>query len=284
MRNASVQRRVCKARKWLCLGLWMLSQIACAADAPDPDASAIWQKIRASLFAGKTLTESKGNQLRLELPARAEDASTVPVAIRSDMPLSGQAAVEKVYLIIDDNPSPIAAVFSLHPLAGRIDLETRIRVETYTHVRAIALMSDGSALMTVKYIKAAGGCSAPAGREADKANIGRMRLSLPQGLQPGRPTLVQLMISHPNESGLAMDQVTRLYPPAYYVRSLEVSFQGAPLLSAELDFAISQNPHFRFYMMATDDGPLEVTVTDTQDRVFKTAANLATLGGRQQRQ
>ncbi|MEI7783816.1 MAG: quinoprotein dehydrogenase-associated SoxYZ-like carrier [Betaproteobacteria bacterium] len=284
MGPASDARAAGAPLKWLLLVLWWVSPMAWAADVPDPDASAVWQKIRASLFAGKAITQSQGAQLRLELPARAEDAATVPVAIHSNLPLNGQISVEKIYLIVDDNPSPIAAVFSLHPLAGRVDLETRIRVETYTHVRALALMSDGSALMTVKYIKAAGGCSAPAGREAEAANIGKMRLSLPQGLQAGRATQVQLMVNHPNESGLAMDQLTRLYPPAYYVRSLEVRYQGAPVLSAELDFAISQNPHFRFYLLAAGDGPLEVTVTDTQDRVFKSAATLAALDRPQPRQ
>ena len=275
--------RVAVFSRCLLLGLYLVGSIAWAADVPDPAANPVWQKIRASLFAGKAVTPSQGAQLILELPARAEDAATVPVAIRSDLPLTGQSAVEKIYLIVDDNPSPIAAVFSLYPLAGRVDLETRIRVESYTHVRALAQLRDGSVLMAVRHIKASGGCSAPAGREADKASIGRMRLSLPRGRQVGRPSQVQLMVNHPNESGLAMDQLTRLYPPAYYVRSLDVRFRGEPVLSAELDFAISQNPHFRFYLQAGEDGPLEVTVTDTQEREFKIVTPLALISGPQQR-
>lgn len=275
--------RVAALSKCLLLGLYLVGPITWAADVPDPAANPVWQKIRASVFAGKTVTPSHGAQLTLELPARAEDAATVPVAIRSDLPLTGQSAVEKIYLIVDDNPAPIAAVFSFHPLAGRVELETRIRVESYTHVRALAQLRDGSVLMVVRHIKAAGGCSAPAGREADKASIGRMRLSLPRGWQAGRPSQVQLMVNHPNESGLAMDQLTRLYPPAYFVRSLDVRFRGEPVLSAELDFAISQNPHIRFYLQAGEDGPLEVRVSDTQEREFKIVTPLASISGPQQR-
>jgi sulfur-oxidizing protein SoxY len=163
-------------------------------------------------------------------------------------------------------------------LAGRVDLETRIRVESYTHVRVVALMGDGQAIMAVKYVKAAGGCSAPAGRDAAlaKANLGKMRFTFPQGLQPGRPSLAQLMLSHPNESGLAMDQLTRLYPQAYYVRSLDVRLKGEPVLSAELDFSISENPHFRFYLVP-EQGLLEARVTDTQDKVFRSALDLGAL-------
>jgi len=260
----------------LCL-LLLPAQTLWAADvAPDPAASPVWQKIAASEFAGRALHQATGGALQLEIASRAEDAATVPVAIRSDLPLSGPQQIEKIYLIVDNNPSPVAAIFSFHPLAGRVDLETRIRVDSYTHVRAVALLSDGRALMATRYVKAAGGCSAPAGRDAAgaQANLGKMRLSFPQMLQPGRPSLVQLMLSHPNESGLAMDQLTRLYAPAHFVSSLDVRFQGEPVLSAELNFSISENPHFRFYFVPGAQGLLEARVTDTQDRVFRSALDL----------
>ncbi len=105
-----------------------------------------------------------------------------------------------------------------------------------------------------------------------------MRLALPQGLQQGRPSLAQLMVSHPNESGLAMDQLTRLYSPTYYVRSVKVSYRGEPVLSSDVDFSISEKPNFRFYVMTHGEGSLEVTVSDTQDKVLKGALVLATLG------
>lgn len=258
-----------------------LCPTAWAADEPpDPAANPVWRKVAASVFGGKALQPASDDTLRLEIPARAEDASTVPVALRSRIPMSAARHIEKIYLIVDNNPSPVAAVFSFHPQAGRVELETRIRVETYTHVRAVALMNDGSAVMAIKYVKAAGGCSAPAGRDAERAraNLGKMRLALPQGLQVGRPSLAQLMISHPNESGLAMDQLTRLYPQAYYVRNVEVKYKGEPVLSADVDFSISENPNFRFYVVAEGQGLLEATVSDTQDKVFKGALELGSLG------
>ena len=55
----------------------------------------------------------------------------------------GGRHVSKLYLIIDANPSPIAAIFSFTPESGRADIETRVRVDDYSHVRAIAETSDG---------------------------------------------------------------------------------------------------------------------------------------------
>lgn len=283
-----VKTRWCK--RWcVCCCLMLAGWLPLAAlaatglEVPDPHANAVWQKILTSPampWAGRVVTEASAAMLSLDVPSRADDPAAVPVLIHSGLPLTADKRIEKVYLIVDNNPSPIAGVFTFHPLAGRLHLETRIRVETYTHVRAVAVMSDGTAMMAVKHVKASGGCTAPAGRDHQVAlaNLGKMRLSLPQGLQakPGEQTrLVQLMLSHPNESGLAMDQLSRLYPQAYFVRSLEVSYQGRPVLSAEMDFSISENPHFRFYLQASNQGMLKASFTDTQDKVFQSTLDLA---------
>jgi sulfur-oxidizing protein SoxY len=76
------------------------------------------------------------------------------------------------------------------------------------------------------------------------------------------------MVSHPNTSGLAMDQLTRLYAPAYYVRSVAVSYGGKPVFSADVDFSISENPHFRFYFLPRAAGELKAEVIDTRDKSF----------------
>jgi hypothetical protein len=62
--------------------------------------------------------------------------------------------------------------------------------------------------------------------------------------------------------------------PAHFVSSLDVRFQGEPVLSVELNFSISENPHFRFYFVPGAQGLLEARVTDTQDRVFRSALDL----------
>ena len=75
-----------------------------------------------------------------------------------------------------------------------------------------------------------------------------------------RPSLAQLMMSHPNHSGLAMDQLTRNYTPAHYVRLVRISYAGEPVLTAEVDFTISENPNFRFYFMPKGRGELKGSV------------------------
>ena len=249
--------------------LWLAVAGAGAAQDIDPEASPVWQKVRADLF-GDSRIEPADKVLLLQSPKRAEDAAVVPIAIRALLPQTSDRYVETLWLIVDNNPSPISAVFHLTPDGGRADIETRIRVEQYTHVRAIARLSDRKLYMAANYVKASGGCSAPANRDAaaSSASLGKMRLRVDDAVSPQRPALVQLMISHPNESGLAMDQVTRTYPAAHFVRTVEVNYRGKLLLSGEVDFTISENPNFRFFVLPGDGGELEAKATDNQGLEF----------------
>lgn len=246
---------------------------ALAAD-ENPD-NEIWRKVRLALFQDRAIEDGAG-VIELDAPVRAEDAAVVPLSIRAREPQSAQRYIEKIYLVIDRNPSPVAAVFSLSPESGRADLETRVRIEEYTFVRAIAAMNDGRLHMARRYVKASGGCSAPAGKDplAALARLGKMKLRLDQALAPGQPNLAQLMVSHPNNSGLVMDQLTRLYEPAYFVRRIEVSYAGRPILSADVDFSISENPNLRFYFVPRGEGELKAEVVDTKDLKFESSIRL----------
>ncbi len=70
--------------------------------------------------------------------------------------------------------------------SGRADIETRVRIEEYTYVRAVALTNDGKLYMAANYVKASGGCSAPAGKDAiaARANLGKMRLRVGDAPNP----------------------------------------------------------------------------------------------------
>jgi sulfur-oxidizing protein SoxY len=242
----------------------------------DPEASEIWKKVRASLFEARPITWPADDVLLLEAPARAEDAAIVPVSIRTRFPQSAQRYVDKLWLVIDNNPSPISAIFSFTPQSGRADIETRVRVDEYTHVRAIAETNDGKLYMTTRFVKASGGCSAPPSKDpqAALATLGRMKFRVEGEVDRGKPVLAQLMISHPNNSGLAMDQSTRQYTPSHFVRKIDVSYAGRPVMSADVDFSISENPNFRFYFVPQGAGELKAEVVDSNDLHFESVLKL----------
>lgn len=242
----------------------------------DPAASPVWQKVRASLFEGRSIAPAPADMLVLEAPARAIDAAVVPIAIRTKFPQTASSHVSKLYLIIDANPSPISGIFSFTPDSGRAEIETRVRVDAYSHVRAIAELSDGRLYGTTRFVKASGGCSAAPGSDAKAAlaTLGQMRFRVEGDVKGGAPVLAQLMIDHPNHSGLAMDQYTRQFTPAHYVRKIDVTYAGKPVFSADVDFSMSENPNFRFWFQPQGGGELRAAVVDSHELRFVAAQAL----------
>jgi len=262
---AQLSKRACEV---LLLALLGVVTLAHAADPlPDPDRVENWQLVRRSLFGDRPIATEANDIVTLHAPSRAQDAAVVPVSISTKVEQTPQRYVHKVYLLIDRNPSQVAAIFTFTPDSGRADIETRVRVEDYTWMRAVAEMNDGSLFMSARYVKAAGGCSAPYGTAPDfDAFKPRLKLRVDASQASDMPTLAQLMVQHPNSSGLARDQITQLYIPPYYVRTIEVTYAGKPVLSAQVDFSISENPNFRFYFVPREPGELKAVVVDTKER------------------
>ena len=82
------------------------------------------------------------------------------------------------------------------------------------------------------------------------------------------------MISHPNNSGMVMDQLSRQFTPAHYVRQINVTYGGQPVLSADLDFSISENPNLRFYFVPDGKSRLAAEVLDSRNQSFRSSLAL----------
>ena len=122
-----------------------------------------WPSIRDALFEGRELKDGAG-LIALEAPKQAQDAAVVPVTIKALQPQTPERYIKTVHLIVDENPAPVAGVFHLYPQSGSATIGTRIRVDQYTNLHAVAETSDGELYVVERFIKAAGGCSRPGSR------------------------------------------------------------------------------------------------------------------------
>lgn len=221
--------------------------------------------LKNQYFSGKTIEESN-NIIELDAPVRAEDPALVPLKINTKIKQTSDSYIKKILVLVDKNPFPFVGEFEFTPDSGKADLAMRIRVNTYSYIRAIAEMNDGKLYMSKKYVKASGGCSAPVGADLDAAmqRLGKMKFRIDDGVKAKEPTLAQLLISHPNLSGMQMDQVTRFIKKSHFIENMKVSFNGKPILTAKTDIAISSDPNFRFYFIPDTAGTLKAEITDTQ--------------------
>jgi sulfur-oxidizing protein SoxY len=244
------------------------SAVSAAEDAVDDP----WPGLVRDAFNSRTIEDGNG-LLALDLPSRAEDAAIVPLTVRTTLPAGDARRVNAITIIIDRNPAPVAATFKLGPHAGTSSISTRVRVDSYTNVHAVAELSDDKLYGVAAYVKASGGCSAPALKNADEAtaNLGQMKFRqfANTGEAPaGKMREAQIMMRHPNNSGLQMDQVTRLYVPAFFVRELRV-WQGDDLvLFMDGGISISEDPTIRFNYAPNGAKAFRAEAIDTENHVF----------------
>ena len=231
----------------------------------------LWNAVlRPQYFRDREVSKDQ-SIVELRVPLRAEDAGVVPVSINAKIPQTAERYVKTLYVFIDRNPKPLAGVFHLTPDLGRADLAMRLRINEFTFVRVVAEMNNGELHMDEGYTRASGGCSAPPPflklKEA-RENIGKMKFRASRdGSTPEKDiALGQLIISHPNITGLQLDQRTRAFLPAEYVTKVELSFNGTHIMTAETDISISEDPSFRFFFKPKGGGTLEAKMTDSNGR------------------
>ena len=236
-----------------------------------------WTDLKYDVVEDMPLIQSD-DLFTLDAPFRAFDAATVPVHITQSE--GSKARIEKLILVVDENPSPVVAEFTFGENMGALDFETRVRVNSYSNVRAIGITEGGDAYMTGRYVKASGGCSAPASKDAAAAlaSLGKMKIRQFDDLdqpaqssadQTGQRRVAQIMIKHPNYSGLSRDQITHLFVLARFIDVLEV-YQGDDLLfKMEAGISISEDPSFRFTYTDNGSDTLRIYAEDTEGEVFE---------------
>lgn len=233
------------------------------------DSSPEWEKLRARLFGRQAIAAGADSLVQLIVPLRAAYGASVPVKIVSKLPQTTERYVRRMTLLVDKNPSPVAASLDLTPDLGQADFETRLRVDEYSHMRVISELNNGELHMDSRFVKVSGGCSAPPNRENPQL-IGHTLLRLPEGVRAGVPTPVELNIVHPNDTGFELNNVTVMYIPPYFVRAIHVRQGQRRLFDAETDFSISENPSWRFNFVPRpgDTSALAVDVEDTKDNRY----------------
>jgi sulfur-oxidizing protein SoxY len=246
--------------------LWLLIYMHPArADDEAAARSERWAELRRAIFPGRTISDGAG-VIQLDAPPRALDAALVPFTIT----LPGDKQIKSVFLVIDNNPGPLAGHFTFGTAADPRTLKVRMRVNAYTNVHAVAEDSAGNLYAVEKFVKASGGCSAPAGSNDEESmrNLGEMKLKLLDEFAAGRPVQAQFMIRHPNFNGMQMDQLTRLYAPAHFIKTIDITYEHQPVLRVESDIALSTDPVLTFGFIPRQPGRLRVEVSDSKAQSF----------------
>jgi sulfur-oxidizing protein SoxY len=231
----------------------------------------IWPILKEQAFGDRPIYEEDG-MVVLETPQKVEDAALVPLTVRVPPHVTGK--LKSLSLFIDNNPDPQVATLTYGPAAGtggERRFSTRVRVDNFSHARAVLELQDGSLHMATKFLAAAGGCAAMQAKdpEADMVGMGKTIVrTFPPALGSNPIWAGQVMIKHPNHNGMQLDINTAKFIPALYVKEMTVKRDGELVFKLDSTFSISTNPNFRFTFGKGQKNNLDVVIVDTDGTTF----------------
>ena len=231
----------------------------------------LWPILKEQAFGDRPIHEEDG-MVVLETPQKVEDAALVPLTVRVPPHVTGN--LKSLSLFIDKNPDPKVATLTYGPAAGtggERSFSTRVRVDNFSHVRAVLELEDGSLHMATKFLAAAGGCAAMQAKdpEADMAGMGKTIVRTFAPAVSSNPIWSgQVMIKHPNHNGMQLDINTAKFIPALYVKEMTVKRDGELVFKLDSTFSISTNPNFRFTFGKGEKNDLDVVIVDTDGTPF----------------
>ncbi len=96
------------------------------------------------------------------------------------------------------------------------------------------------------------------------ARIGRAIVRVPRRISKGQVFKVQMVITHPMETGLRKDKKTGKLIPAHYLTRIEFLFNGKKVTTIHSGPGISKNPYFAIMMKAAESGTLTIKYEDNK--------------------
>ncbi|MEM9059183.1 MAG: thiosulfate oxidation carrier complex protein SoxZ [Pseudomonadota bacterium] len=94
------------------------------------------------------------------------------------------------------------------------------------------------------------------------------RVKVPRKAAPGDVVTIKTLINHPMESGHRSDRETGELVPRKIINRFTATFEGEPIMSIDMEPAISTNPFFEFDMRVPGPGTLRFEWIDDDGTVY----------------
>lgn len=203
--------------------------------------------------------------ITLDLPLVSEEGTSIPLTVRVDSPMNAGDHVEELRVFGAGNPEPDILALYPTPLAGRLVLSTRIRLDESQTVVAVARTSRGEYLAAARDVRVANSGCLARNDQPIGAPMGHPRVSVPNPFPADAAGEVRTLIMHPMETGYRPDEGGEPVPRRI-IESFSVRLDGAPVVDLRLYPAVSANPYFSFYLRAGSSGELSLRWTEDTGR------------------
>ena len=106
------------------------------------------------------------------------------------------------------------------------------------------------------------------------SRMGAPRVRMTTSARRGEVIEIRTLVQHPMESGFRLDNTGKLIA-RHIIESFHCTYNGREIFRAKLHPAVSTNPFFTFYALATDSGDFVFTWKDDQGGVATATQTLA---------
>ena len=244
-----------------------------------------WDDVSSMLF-GERLMISAGEELvALNIPYRTTDDRRTEMGATISAP-AGQK-IRSVYLVIDENPMPVSAVFEMARPIEDFTFSASMRLNGPSGIHIVLETDTGALFVSEGFTKTSGlgACAAPPGTDPQIAlkTLGQMDLKVVHSDAPALDNLLTvsdaaplqtdstlsatLRFDHPSHSGLQMDQITLLYLPARFIETVDVAVDETPWFTMTGSISLSENPTLTLEL-PKDAELMTVRMTDTEGATF----------------
>jgi sulfur-oxidizing protein SoxY len=244
-----------------------------------------WDNVRSQLYGDRPLLDG-AEIIALDAPYRTPNDARTQIAAQIAAPKD--TTIQKVTLVLDENPMPVSAVFALQEPQQRFFFDTTMRVNGPTPLHVVAEMTDGRTFVVEGFVKTSGqgACSAPPGTDPELAlaTLGNMALTVTEDTAQdlserlnslsSRLKRLDVDIDHPSHSGMQMDQITLLFIPMRYVETVEIETDTGAYVDMTGSISLSENPQVSLSVPGRTRS-VDVTMTDTDGTVSTAHKDLA---------
>ncbi len=100
------------------------------------------------------------------------------------------------------------------------------------------------------------------------AEIGKIRIRIPDAIKKGDVIPVKALITHPMETGMRKDKAGKPIPE-HYINDVKVYYGNDLITSMDWTIAVSADPFMTFYVKADKAAPLRIVWKDNKGATFE---------------
>jgi len=220
---------------------------------------------------------------RITAPALTGNGHVVPVIVEMDHPMEPDHYIKSVEILNRQDPIPSKGKFHMTPANGAVYLSTQVRMHSgSSQVEAVAECSQHGKWVSQKPIvikEGGGGCATETDAQEEPLDIRPPTVRIPHLLEEGPVTAgeiikVQVKFKHPSRTGLKWvdGRFVQVRPP-FYVKTMEVIYDGTQVSFYEMTEALSDNPFIGFKLKVHKEAPLQIVFRDSQGQRFEVTEN-----------